>query len=375
MMPNAGRPTMTAPQASAPETGQPSPQQPHAGWIVLTLAVGTASGWLFQGLGVPLPWMLGSLCACGILAIAGLPLAMPKIIRSVVLPLLGVMLGTNFSPSFLGQLLNYAVTMVAMIALMAVLGWGAVTYYRRIAGFDHPTGFFAGMPGGLVDMAVLGEEAGGDVRRIALVHATRIAVIVATVPFIVQFAEHVSLGPRQSTPVSIWAASPSTYVWVVGVALAGVMLGQILRLPAKFMLGPLILSAIVHGGGWTDFVIPSEIINAAQVFLGCASGCRFTGFARRELVTIIGHSVITNGVLVAVTCAVAWLLAPYSAGGFSSVLLAFAAGGLSEMSLVALALHLDIAFVLVHQLARIALVIVIAPFAFRAGPNQPPNRG
>lgn len=356
----------TTPTSDSPPT--------HVGWIVLTLGVGSASGWLFQLLGAPLPWMLGSLSACAVLAIAGLPLAMPKVIRPAVLPMLGVMLGTNFSPKVLGQILNYAVTLPVMIVTMAILGWLAVTYYRRVAGFDQPTAFFSGMPGGIMDMAILGEEAGGDVRRIALVHATRIAVIVATVPFIVQFAEHVTLGPRQSTPVTFADAPLSTYAWLVGVALAGAGIGTLLRLPAKHMLGPLMLSAIVHGTGLTDFVIPREIVNGAQIILGCASGCRFAGFARREIVTILGHSVIVNGFLVAATCAVAWVLAPYSAGGFSSVLLAFAAGGLSEMSLVALALHLDIAFVLVHQLVRIALVVTIAPFAFRRVAPDPGPR-
>lgn len=352
-----------------------SPGRSRLLWVAATLSIGTASGWLFQQLGAPLPWMLGSLAACGALAIAGLPLAMPRIIRPAVLPMLGVMLGTNFSPNVLGQVLNYALTLPVMIVLMTVLGWASVVYYRRIAGFDGPTGFFSGMPGGVMDMAVLGEEAGGDARRIALVHAARIAVIVATVPFIVQFAEHVTLGPRQSTPVTLWDAPLATYVWVAAVAVLGSGLGALLRLPAKFMLGPLILSTLVHASGLTDFVIPREIVNGAQIILGCASGCRFAGFARREIFTILGHSVVVNGFIVAVTCAVAWLLAPFSPGGFSAVLLAFAAGGLSEMSLIALALHLDIAFVLVHQLIRIALVVSIAPFAFKGVGDQPAKRG
>jgi hypothetical protein len=47
------------------------------------------------------------------------------------------------------------------------------------------------------------------------------------------------------------------------------------------------------------------------------------------------------------------------------ILLAYAPGGLTEMSLVALALHAEAAFVATHHVVRIFLVIVAAPILFR----------
>ncbi|MBM3558563.1 MAG: AbrB family transcriptional regulator [Alphaproteobacteria bacterium] len=40
-------------------------------------------------------------------------------------------------------------------------------------------------------------------------------------------------------------------------------------------------------------------------------------------------------------------------------------GGVTEMSLVALALSLDVAFVATHHLARILMIVTGAPIAFR----------
>jgi uncharacterized membrane protein AbrB (regulator of aidB expression) len=47
------------------------------------------------------------------------------------------------------------------------------------------------------------------------------------------------------------------------------------------------------------------------------------------------------------------------------VLLAYAPGGLSEMSLVALATGAEVAFVALHHVVRIVMVILAAPLAFR----------
>ena len=49
----------------------------------------------------------------------------------------------------------------------------------------------------------------------------------------------------------------------------------------------------------------------------------------------------------------------------SLVLLAFAPGGLSEMSLVALAMKAEVAFVALHHVVRIVLVIAFAPLVLR----------
>ena len=48
-----------------------------------------------------------------------------------------------------------------------------------------------------------------------------------------------------------------------------------------------------------------------------------------------------------------------------AVVLAFAPGGLAEMSLIALALSVDAAFVASHHIARIIMVVTLAPSIFR----------
>ncbi len=50
---------------------------------------------------------------------------------------------------------------------------------------------------------------------------------------------------------------------------------------------------------------------------------------------------------------------------FSAALLAFAPGGLAEMSLIALSLDIDAAYVSSHHIVRIFMIVLAAPFVFR----------
>jgi uncharacterized membrane protein AbrB (regulator of aidB expression) len=51
----------------------------------------------------------------------------------------------------------------------------------------------------------------------------------------------------------------------------------------------------------------------------------------------------------------------------AALALSLAPGGLTEMSLVALALGIDVAFISSMHIARIAMVLLLAPLIFRFG--------
>lgn len=58
-------------------------------------------------------------------------------------------------------------------------------YFRVVGRLDTPTALLSAMPGGLVEMTTLGQEKGGDVMVIALVHASRILLVVVSIPYVI----------------------------------------------------------------------------------------------------------------------------------------------------------------------------------------------
>jgi membrane AbrB-like protein len=143
------------------------------------------------------------------------------------------------------------------------------------------------------------------------------------------------------------------------------VLGLALRLPAPTLLGPMVISAVLHLTEVTKSAPPSELVVLAQVILGTILGTRFVGISAGALGRAVGLSL--GATLVMLVIAIGFALVMHRLTGQSSdqILLAYAPGGLTEMSLVALALHAEAAFVATHHVVRILMVIVAAPVLFR----------
>ncbi|HYF52830.1 MAG TPA: AbrB family transcriptional regulator [Salinarimonas sp.] len=326
--------------------------------FVAALLVGAAGGWLFATLRLPLPWMLGSMTACTLAALVLAPIAAPPVVRPPMTMVIGVLLGAGFTPQVIAQAPAWAPALVGLVAFVVVCGIACVTYFRRVAGFDPVTAYFAGMPGGLVEMVTVGEERGGDARTIALIHSARILLIVMTLPFLVQALSGVPIGERPRAGVSVLDTPLAAELWLIGTALLGAVVGHALRMPAKYLLGPMLVSAAVHAAGLTDFKPPVEVVNVAQLVLGTTIGCRFLGTPPREILRILALSLGSTVILLAITLVFALGVSRVSDYGVVPLMLAYSPGGLAEMSLVALALQIEVAFVAAHHVIRVFLVMV-----------------
>ncbi|MQW99497.1 hypothetical protein EPK84_13170 (plasmid) [Sinorhizobium fredii] len=133
--------------------------------------------------------------------------------------------------------------LAVFIVAASALGY---IYFWRVAGFDHPTAFFSAMPGGVVDMVTLGLERGGDEKKIALVQTTRIILVALSLPFLIP---SVAGGAPHGTRVAFVPLASfcvKDVVWFSAAVLLGVVAGRLLRLPARYLLGPMSASAIMH---------------------------------------------------------------------------------------------------------------------------------
>jgi hypothetical protein len=140
----------------------------------------------------------------------------------------------------------------------------------------------------------------------------------------------------------------------------GVWVGRLLRLPAAIMTGPVLFSAVAHAAGLVHGVPPAWLVGVTQVVIGCGLGARFAGIERGMLIRAARLAVINAGVALAMAFGFAWALAPWVGEPLTAVFLAFAPGGLAEMSLIALSLQMSVVYVTVHHVARIVLSVMMA---------------
>jgi len=338
----------------------------HDGYgpLLLALAIGTAGGFVFDWLRMPLAWMLGACVFSTVASFFGLRIGIQVRLRQAMIIVLGVLLGSGFTPALVQRLGEWGVSLVVLSGMTLTGAALCYLWLRRFTDWDKPTCYFAAMPGGLNDMTIMGGAMGGEERAIALAHALRILTVVLTIPVwyrLVNGAQTSVLNMVHGPTGNDWG----DYAVLITCGIVGAAAGRLLRLPASFMMGPMIMSAIAHLGGLTNSQPPGELVAAAQVVVGTAIGCRFVGAAfdrlHKEMAASIGAAVILIG------CAVVFARITVALTGLNldATVLSYAPGGFAEMSLIGLALGIEIAMVATHHLFRLFLIIFTGPLVFR----------
>ena len=331
----------------------------------LALSIGFAGALIAVRIGVPLPWMLGPMILVTLAAMASPPIAAPTRLRIIMLPVIGVMLGSGFHPGLAAQIGGWAIALAILPVFVAAAFFCAYTVYRVVGKYDPVTAYFSAAPGGLNDMMLIGTEAGGNERRIALAHASRILIVVSLVSLFFGLVLGIrSTGAASAvTPISAIAAEDLELLALA--ADAGALAGPRLRLPAPKLLGPMVLSGAIHITGLTEAPPPTILVNAAQLVIGTVIGCRFLAVPASEIGRDMALAAVASGAMLLVALAAALAVVGLTSHELAEAYLAYSPGGLPEMSLLALALGADVAYVATLHLSRIVLVIVAAPLFFR----------
>lgn len=332
--------------------------------VAIAMVVAGAGAALFIALSLPLPWLLGPIFACLIAALAGVPMGGIKLLNETMRTILGVAVGATLTPAVLSSFPAMWPTLLMVPVMVGCIGLIGVPFFTRLCGYDFPTAYYAAMPGGLQDMILFGEEAGANVRTLSLIHATRVMMIVVALPFLLKGIWQADLSQPPGAPAS--AIPISELAIMAGCAIIGWRGAKWVGLFGASILGPLILTAAVTLADGLHYRPPAEAIWAAQFFIGMTIGTKYAGITmeeiRRDLVAGTGFCLILMLLtLVAVEVIYTLDLAP----GMEA-LLAFAPGGQAELTVLALIVGADMAFVVAHHVLRIFVVILGAPVVARA---------
>ena len=233
--------------------------------------------------------------------------------------------------------------------------------FFRWLGYDKVTSYYAAMPGGLQDMVIFGQEAGGNVRTLSLIHATRVLIIVTLAPIILTLGYGVSLTNPIGAPAS--TIPLSDLGWMLVAAIVGWKGGERIGLFGASILGPLIVSAMFSLAGLIQSRPPMEAILAAQYLIGMAIGVYYVGVTLRELRSVVASAVAFVLLLALLAAAITEFVYLTGLAKPVEAFLAFAPGGQAELTVLAIVAGADLGFIVAHHLTRIVLVITLAPLA------------
>lgn len=348
--------------------------------LAVTLAIGAFGGGLAHLVHLPLAYLLGSVIAIGVLAALqvrpfGCQITLPARLRFSFVPVIGVAIGGAFTPQVAHAALGWGPSLLALCLFVPAAHYLGYRIYRA-GGLASADAFFGAVPGGLIESVQMGEAAGADVRLLTVLQFLRLILTILTVPLIFLALTGHAVGSSSGAPMT-GAGAPLTLAEAGLMVLAGglgVAIGRVLRFPGYIITGPITVSALFHLLGLLQGIPPGWLISVTQVILGTGLGARFVGVETAMLKRALRLALLNGCAALALAfvfaCAVHWLAGEPLAAAF----LAFAPGGLAEMSLIALSMHMSVIYVTVHHVARIFLAVSFANFgaARLTPPKSPP---
>ncbi len=328
------------------------------GPVFATIGLGATGGALFYELNLPLPWMLGAIIITLVGTLAKWNLSGPEKARPYVVAIIGVMLGSGFKPDTFDHLDQWAVSLTGLVLCVAISAFAVQAYLYRFGGQSRVTAMFCAMPGAVVEMVEIGRATGGDEKAIILAHVWRIILVIAAIAF--WFRLVLGYEVDGMMPLSQNPTGPMDLLILGICAVLGSALGLGFRLPAPTFIGPMVLSAAAHMTGLTESSPPLLVVIMAQIILGAIVGCRFKGSKPSDAFHAFRLALVSTAIMMAVAVSLAWAVHALTGHSTAQLLLAYAPGGLNEMSLVSLAIQADVAFVATHHLFRIVALLTLA---------------
>lgn len=325
--------------------------------IATALIIGFCGGLIFNFTGIPLPWMLGPMFAVGVAGVSGIKVGEIRGGRQAGQLVIGCALGLYFTPDVTRHILNFGGYILAAAFAAIVIGALGGLVMKRIAGITAVTAFFASVPGGASEMAVLAERAGARFDQVALSHSIRVLMTVSAIPIAVTLTG--ASGSEIYTPSTVLITAQGLVTLILlGVCTAYVFMKA--GIPNAWLLGPLFVSLLITISGNSLSAIPPLLATAAQILIGCSLGSRLKPSLRTEsrrlIVGVVTSAAFTLCLSTTMGLIISWLIGETG----PAMVLATAPGGLSEMCITAKILKLGVPLVTSFQVARLAIVVTFS---------------
>lgn len=338
-------------------------------WLVAAI-VGVATGVLLRMLDIPSPTLFAGLIAGCIAALAlDKPPQVGRRTTRVTQAVIGTMIGATITLPALKRLADGWLVAVLVTALTLALSIAGGFALARVGPIGRLTGVLSMIAGGAGTLTSIARELGGDERVVAVVQYLRVLVILLTLPVVVLVVFQESAeSPGRAVQTDLWTDLLFT---TLSVGL-GAVIGWLIPISTFFLLGPMAVAATLAISGWFGAVeVPPLVVAACFVLLGLQVGLRFTRASLRMIARLLPAAAILILIVVIGSALLGWLLSVTIGVSPLTAYLATTPGGLPAVLAIAADSDSDVTYVFAVQLARLLLVLMIAPLLSKVlGPER-----
>lgn len=351
---------------------------------ILLILISSFGGFLLSLTGLSIGWMVGTLITAAFfsflrprfLQMPDNGSGLPKYWLFIGQCILGIELGQKINVSVVSIFKEHGVTILAILLLSILFTFISGYVLWKFSHLDILTSFFGTAPGGLSAMPGIAEEVGANTAVVSLIQTMRIFLVVLTVPIAVSLWGDTASFSAVSSGVSLEPSNfeMSQLVWTLVLALtawAGYYLGKILKFPAPWLLGSMASVSLIQLGSssYIGYELsawwPDSLIIFSQILIAASIGSRF----QREMLfglkkTLLISLLSTIGLISAMfLCAI--FVSNLTGISLITAVLAFAPGGIAEMTTTSVVLNADSTFVLAVQVLRVVIVCLVLPPFFK----------
>jgi len=331
--------------------------------LLFTGTVAAIGGVSFFLLGLPLPFLLGSMSATALLqTLRSDPLPVPQGVTQFAQALIGVSIGFSFSLSFHQSLIGLAVPLIVYLLAIMVLGFVSGYLLFKLSDLDGMTALFCCVPGGASEMISYSEAYGADSRIVATYHTARIVLIIVSMSFLAPWlaggpgGEAITGGAEPSIGLG---ASWTPLLLLIG-TLAWWLSTRIRFRAASFLLA--VLLGVIGNGVWFHLdKAPLSYTMIGQMLLGVSVGSKFDRATWIRIVRLGKTMMLVMIFTLLISLGLGYLFYRATSAGLVTSLLATIPGGAAEMATIALTLGCDVTLVAAIQMVRLFTMFLVAP--------------
>jgi membrane AbrB-like protein len=185
---------------------------------------------------------------------------------------------------------------------------------------------------------------------------------VVSLPFIIQYILGIDIRGNQTITTSVVNVDLLELIFLFVVGIFAAVFAKKIKLSAAFLIGPMIISIILHLTAVVTTPMPDELLKFVQVVFGTLIGFTFKGIKLSEVMKTLlgtfGHFLI----LIFISFIFIVIVSSLFDFDLLSILLAFSPGGQADINLIAILVGATVPYITLHHIVRLFIVVNIAYF-------------
>jgi membrane AbrB-like protein len=329
--------------------------------ILFPYLLGICGGFIFSICHVPLAWILGPMTFLIVwrsIFVSQSILLQPILLKNGSFIILGISFGLSFTKQTFISVGPYVLPFLLTTVLLIIISVLNGLLISRFVNIDKNTSIFASIPGGLTEMVAASESLNANSSLVTIFQTVRLLTVVFFVPFAIlqMFEPQSGIHLTQATTNQ---SSIYSFGWFI---LAG-FVGWLFRtkLPAAFVIGPLITTAILNIIGVSLPTFHDVFMVFAQLTIGIGFGLMITFTDLKQGGKYCGLYFVTTIILIGASFGLGYLFTLLTDLDIATAMLSLAPGGLVEMVLTASTIGADPAVVSSLQFIRLLFIISFVP--------------